>query len=132
MRTLLYALLALMAAACHSERHSVREEAAAAEVRTVRALRIDSLGLVAVVELDSPVLSLGRDTMAVTSRHARVLVAAERHTVASAQSTDSMMAQSTTVTSDSIAKTSPPAWPRVAIMLALLCAAVFWLRLKLQ
>lgn len=126
MRAPIYALLALMAAACHSERHTVREESAAAEVRSVRAFRIDSLGIVAMVELDSPVLTLGRDTMAVTSRHARVLVATERHSVAAAQAADSTVVQSAAVSTDSLTKTSPPAWPRVATVLALLAAAIFW------
>ena len=79
MRTIVIACALLLLGACHTSRRVATAEESHTRVHAVRTLRLDSSALFAIVEIDSPRLTLSPDTarprIALSGRRMRAAVA---------------------------------------------------------
>ncbi|MDE6485896.1 MAG: hypothetical protein K2L76_00145 [Muribaculaceae bacterium] len=102
MRAMVFAAAALLVWGCHAERHAEVRRCSEGEVRTVRAMEWRASELVALVELDSPVVRLRADSAgapaAVAARRLRAAVVRRQAEETAAERCDSMVvAQETSV-----------------------------------
>lgn len=98
MRTIVIACALLLLGACHTSRRVATAEESHTRVHAVRTLRLDSSALFAIVEIDSPRLTLSPDTarprIALSGRRMRATVVRSAVAVEDAGCIDSSAASS--------------------------------------